>query len=293
MGATIREDAMPIAYPDILDLSTEGQSFAWGERETMLYALGIGLGADPMNESELSFVYENGLKAVPSLATVVAWGAGPGPAKMGINFLMVVHGEQKIELHKPMPTAARILAATRVIGAYDKGKDKGAVIVNETVLSDAETGETIVTLTGSTFARGDGGFGGPSEGAPEPHAVPSRAPDASLDLPTRPDQALIYRLSGDRNPLHCDPKVAKMAGFPRPILHGLCTYGLTCRAVLQTYADYRPERIKSHQVRFSAPVFPGETVTVDMWRNGDVVSFEARVKDRGVTVIKNGKTLLG
>ena len=283
---------MPIAYPDVLDLKAEGQTFAWGERETMLYALGIGLGADPMNETELPFVYENDLKSVPTLATVVAWGAGPGVGNMGINFLMVVHGAQKVELHQPMPTSARITADSRVLGAYDKGP-KGAVIVTETVLKEEGSGAKIATLTSSIFARGDGGFGGPADGAPEPHDVPTRAPDQSIDLPTRPDQALLYRLSGDRNPLHSNPTVAKMAGFPRPILHGLCTYGLTCRAVLQSYAEYRPERIKSHEARFSSPVFPGETVTVDLWKDGDVISFEARVQARGVTVIKNGKTVLG
>ena len=283
---------MPIAYPEILSLKSDPQPFAWTDRETMLYALGIGMGADPMNEQELPFVYESGLKAVPSMATVVAWGAGPPAGRMGINYLLVVHGEQKVEFHKPLPTEARITAEGRVIGAYDKG-DKGAVIYNETVLKDARTGEKIATLTGSTFARGDGNFGGPSDGAPEPHAVPTRAPDMTLEFPTRPDQALIYRLSGDRNPLHADPKIAKVAGFPRPILHGLCTYGITCRAVLQAYCDFDPTKVKSHQVRFSSPVFPGETIAVDLWKDGDVVSFEARVKERGVTVIRNGKTLLG
>lgn len=282
---------MPIRYPEILSMTSEPAPYQWGDRETMLYALGIGLGGDPMNEAELPFVYESGLKAVPTMATVVAWGAGPPIGSM-INFLMVVHGEQKCEFHKPFPTEAQITAEGRVIGAYDKG-DKGAVIYNETVLKDAKTGEKIATLTGSTFARGDGNFGGPSEGAPEPHEVPTRSPDKTVEFTTRPDQALIYRLSGDRNPLHSDPKVAKMAGFPRPILHGLCTYGITCRAVLQEYADFDPARIKSHQVRFSSPVFPGETIAVDLWRDGDVVSFEARVKERGVTVIKNGKSVLG
>jgi acyl dehydratase len=283
---------MPIAYPEILSLASEPQPFSWTDKDTMLYALGIGMGSDPMNEKELPFVYESGLKAVPTQATTVAWGAGPGIGKMGINFLLVVHGEQKVEFHKPLPTEASILATSRVIGAYDKG-DKGAVIYNETVLADAKTGEKIATLTGSTFARGDGNFGGPSEGAPEPHETPTRAPDRSVDITTRPDQALIYRLSGDRNPLHSDPKIAAAAGFPRPILHGLCTYGITCRAVLQEYCDFDPAKIKSHQVRFSSPVFPGETITVDLWKDGDVVSFEARVKSRGVTVVKNGKTLLG
>ena len=281
---------MAIAYPEILSLTSEGQAFAWDAKDAIIYALGVGMAADPMDENELAFVYEKDLKAVPTLAGVVAWGAGTGAP--GINYLLVVDGERKIEFHKPMTVQGQVTARSRVVGAWDKGAGKGAVIVSETTLSDA-AGEDVVTITGSLFARGDGGFGGPSEGQPEPHQVPARAPDMSVDIPTSPDQALIYRLSGDRNPLHCDPAVAKAAGFPRPILHGMCTYGITCRAVLQTYAGYDPAKFKSHQARFSAPVFPGETITVDLWKDGDVVSFEARIKDRGVTVIKNGKTVLG
>ncbi|MDB5441685.1 MAG: 3-alpha,7-alpha, 12-alpha-trihydroxy-5-beta-cholest-24-enoyl-CoA hydratase, partial [Phenylobacterium sp.] len=215
----------------------------------------------------------------------------PGLRVSQLNYLMVVHGEQKVELHKPLPISGSFTAQGRTVGAFDKGKDKGAVVVNETIWTD-EAGEKVATLTGSTFARGDGGFGGPSDGAPEPHAVPTRKPDISVPIETRPDQALLYRLNGDRNPLHSDPDVAKRAGFPRPILHGLCTYGITCRAVLQEICDYDPEQILSHQARFSAPVFPGDIVTVDLWKDGDVVSFEARVLDRGATVIRNGKTLL-
>ena len=136
-------------------------------------------------------------------------------------------------------------------------------------------------------------LGGPSEGQPEPHKVPGRAPDKIVDITTRPDQALVYRLCGDRNPLHSDPEFAKKAGFPKPILHGMCTYGITCRGVLQTYADYDPSAFKQHVARFSSPVFPGEIVTMELWKDGNVVSFEAKVKARGVTVIKSGKTVLG
>jgi acyl dehydratase len=291
---------VPIYYPDILDQRSEPRAFSYGDKDLMLYALGVGMGADPMDERELAFVYEKNLRAVPTVVTTLASGVArpapmappkPGHRVSQINYLMVVHGEQKIELHRPLPTSGSFTAASRTIGAFDKGKDKGAVIYNETVWTD-DAGEKIATLTGSTFARGDGGFGGPSEGAPEPHVVPTRAPDMSLDFATSPDQALLYRLNGDRNPLHSDPDVARRAGFDRPILHGLCTYGITCRAILAGITDYDPEPIKSHQARFSAPVFPGDVITVDLWRDGQTISFEARVTARGATVIKNGKTVL-
>ncbi|MGH7023857.1 MAG: MaoC/PaaZ C-terminal domain-containing protein [Caulobacteraceae bacterium] len=291
---------MPIYHPDILQQRTAPRQFSYGDKDVMLYALGIGLSADPLDERELPFTYERNLKVVPTAATVLAARARANRAEpelsaglrvSQINFLMVVHGEQKVELHRPLPPTGEFTAASRTIGAFDKGKEKGAVVVNETVWTNA-AGEKIATLTGSTFARGDGGFGGPAEGAPEPHQVPTRAPDLSLDFQTRPDQALIYRLNGDRNPLHADPEVARRAGFERPILHGLCTYGITCRAILAGITDFDPEPIASHQARFSAPVFPGDLITVDLWRDDKVVSFEARVKARGATVIKNGMTVL-
>ncbi len=291
---------MPIHYPDILDQRTAARTFSFDDKDIMLYALGIGMGADPMDAEELKFVYERELKVVPTAATVLAAGARgtgqpadmpPGHRPSQINFLMVVHGEQKIELHRPLPTSGAFTTESRTTGAYDKGEGKGAVLINETTWTN-EAGEKVATLTGSTFARGDGGFGGPSEGAPVPHPTPSRPADLSLDFTTQPDQALLYRLNGDRNPLHSDPEVAAKAGFPRPILHGLCTYGVTCRAILQGITGYDPEPILSHQARFSAPVFPGDTITVDLWRDGNEIAFEARVKARNVTVIKNGLTVL-
>jgi acyl dehydratase len=286
---------MPINYDEVMGLKKFGQRYAWTDREVMLYAVGIGMGADPMDDNELPFVNEatfsaRPLKVVPTFASVAAWGAAPGP--IDVNMLMVVDGERDISFHKPLPVKADITADVSVAGVFDKGKDKGAVIIRQTVLRDA-AGEALATLRSSQFARGDGGFGGPSEGQPTPHQVPSRVPDRSIDIATRPDQALIYRLCGDRNPLHSDPEFAKRAGFPRPILHGMCTYGITCRVVLQTYADYDPTAFRRHAVRFSAPVYPGETVTMDLWRDGHVISFEAKVKGRGVTVIKSGRTELG
>jgi acyl dehydratase len=286
---------MSARYDELMALKNLGQKYAYTDREVMLYAYGIGLGADPMDEKELAFVNEacfteRPLKVVPTFASVAAWGAGPG--EMNLNKVMVVDGERDITFHRPMPVAAKITADSSVLGVYDKGEGKGVVIRHKTVLKD-EQGAELATLVASRFARGDGGVGGPSQGQPEPHAMPKRAPDRTVDIATRPDQALVYRLCGDRNPLHSDPEFARKAGFRKPILHGMCTYGLTCRGVLQTYADYDPSAFKQHAVRFSSPVYPGETVTMEMWKDADVISFEAKVKERGVTVIKSGRTVLG
>ncbi|MGP9811196.1 MaoC/PaaZ C-terminal domain-containing protein [Rhodopseudomonas sp. NSM] len=286
---------MSARYDELMALKTTGQNYAYTDRDVMLYAYGIGLGADPMDERELAFVNEatyteRPLKVVPTFASVAAWGAGPG--EMNLNRLLVVDGERDITFHRPMPVAAKITADSSVLAVYDKGKDKGVVIRHQTILRD-EAGAELATLLASRFARGDGGFGGPALEQPEPHKMPDRAPDRTIDITTRPDQALIYRLCGDRNPLHSDPEFAKKAGFPRPILHGMCTYGITCRGVLQTYADYDASAFRQHAVRFSSPVYPGETVTMDLWKDGNVVSFEARVKARDVTVIKSGRSVLG
>src|ERR1700759_2608794 len=271
---------MPIKYEELMALKNLGQKYAYTDREVMLYACGIGLGADPMDEKELAFVNEaaatpRALKVVPTFASVAAWGAGPG--EMNLNRVMVVDGERDITFHKPLATSANITPDSTVLAAYDKGKDKGAVIRHQTVLKDAASGEKLATLVASRFARGDGGFGGPSEGQPDPHPIPSRAPDRTVDIVTRPDQALVYRLCGDRNPLHSNPGFAKKAGFPKPILHGMCTYGITCRGVLQTYADYDPSAFRQHAARFSSPVYPGETVTMEMWSVGHGRVFEAKV----------------
>jgi len=286
---------MPINYDELMALKNLDQRYSYGDREVMLYAYGIGMGADPMDEKELAFVNEGTaiprpLKVVPTFASVAAWGASPG--EMNLNRVMVVDGERDITFHRPLPVAEKLLVDSRVLAVFDKGKDKGAVIRHQTVLKN-EKGEQLATLVASRFARGDGGFGGPSDGAPEAHKVPSRSPDRSIDISTRPDQALVYRLCGDRNPLHSDPEFARRAGFPRPILHGMCTFGITCRGILQTYADYDPAAFKQHAARFSSPVYPGETVTLDLWKDGNVISFEARVKARDAVVIRSGKTVLG
>jgi acyl dehydratase len=282
---------MPIDYDEIMKLKSEGQEFRYTERETMLYALGIGFMRDPLNEKELPFVYENRLKAVPTMGTVIAFGQSV-IGLTGINFLMLVHGEQRLTIHKPLPSCAEIVADERIVGAYDKGPGKGALIIGEKIIRDKASGEKLCTLVGTAFARGDGGFGGPKEGAPEPHAIPDRAPDLVHEADTRADQAFLYALSGDRNPLHRDPRVARMAGFPRPILHGLCTYGIACRSVLSTVCDYDSAKIAGFDVRFSAPVFPGETIVTEIWVDDPTVSFRSKVKERDVVCLNNGKCTL-
>ncbi|MDE2352918.1 MAG: MaoC family dehydratase, partial [Alphaproteobacteria bacterium] len=194
---------------------------------------------------------------------------------------------------RALPPEGELIADSRVTEAYDKGAGKGAVVYTETRVRSAADGEAMFTLGSTTFARGDGGFGGPKEGAPAPHALPDRAPDLVHECDTRVDQALLYALSGDRNPLHRDPNVAKMAGFPRPILHGLCTYGTACRAVISTVCRYDATKITGFDVRFSAPVFPGETIVTEMWVDGPVISFRSKVKERDVVVLNNGKCTLG
>ena len=284
---------MPIDYPAILDLTETGKKFTHTDRETMLYALGLGYGCDPMNTDELPFVYEQELRAVPTLASVVASGAGVPTDKLGVNYKLVLHGEEKTILHRPMPAQATLIADSRVIEVYDKGEGKGAIIVRETVLRDEADGEPVATLERTIFARGDGGAGGSTAAMPKPHPTPDRAPDKVIEYPIAGNQAAIYRLSGDRNPLHIDPERGKAAGFDGPILHGLCTYGFTCRAVLEAFCDFDPDRIASHQARFSSPVLMGEKLRINMWmEDAKTISFQAEAPDRGVTVLKNGLTKL-
>ena len=282
---------MPVTYDSLMSLKSEGDEFTYTDKETMLYALGVGMGRDPLNADELPFVYENGLKTVPTMASVLAWGQST-LGRAGINFMLVVHGEQRLTMHKPLPPAATIIADERVTGAVDKGPGKGALIFTEKTIRLKDTNELLCTTGGTIFARGDGGFGGPSTGGPAVHAIPDRTPDAVCASDTRVDQALLYRLSGDRNPLHSDPNFAKMAGFPKPILHGLCSYGTACRAVLQTMCNYDHTLITGFDVRFSSPVFPGETIITEMWKDGNVVSFRSKLKERDVVVLNNGKCTL-
>jgi len=281
---------MTIVYDKLLALDIPEVVQTYTEKDAILYALGLGFGHDPLNADELSFVYEKSIKLLPTFAMVLGWpGFWARDLDTGIDWVKLVAGEQGLVLHQPLKPRGTVVGKTRVTEVIDKGLGKGALVYSERVVVDQATGERIATATHTTFCRGDGGFGGPPREAPPVHAIPERAPDHVCDLPTRPEAALIYRLSGDPNPLHVDPAVAKAAGFPRPILHGLATVGIAGHAILKRLCDYDSARLAAIAGRFSAPVLPGETIRTEMWRDGTVVSFRARVIERDVIALNNGR----
>ncbi len=260
-------------------------------RDTILYALGIGVGLDRPTEAEtLRFAYEPDLVALPTTATILAYpGFWQKEPRFGLDWRRILHGEQSIRIHRPLPVEGWLTGRTEIEGIFDKGADKGALVYSRREVREEATGALLATIVQGSFLRGDGGFGGTQDGAPKPHPVPERAPDLTIALPTRPEQALIYRLSGDTNPLHIDPAVASSAGFARPILHGLCTYGIAGRALLSGLCEGRPERLTRIDCRFTSPVYPGETVRTEIWREGDGrAAFRSSVPERSVVVLNNG-----
>ncbi|MGC4251010.1 MAG: MaoC/PaaZ C-terminal domain-containing protein [Sphingobium sp.] len=257
---------------------------SWSERDTILYALGVG--AD-----DLPFVYEKQLVALPTMAAAVGY---PGfdfwtAPELGIDTGRIVHGETEVLLHRPLPSAGQFSSINQVEQIWDKGEGKGAVVRQTRQIHDAQ-GVHIATVTNSSMLRGNGGFGGRTEGQPAPRPVPDdRQPDEVVTLATAPNQALLYRLSGDYNPLHIDPAAAQAVGFDRPILHGLCTFGVAGRAILAALCGNDPARLRRIGVRFSSPVYPGETISVEIWKGADgTASFRAIAKERGTTVLNNG-----
>ena len=261
-----------------IDLSYIGRKLggvtqSWTQKDVMLYGLGVGCGRE-----DLAFVYERDLKVLPTFAVVPAFPAmlNLGGA-MQVNPAMVLHGEQSIELVAgAIPTEATVTTTPTIKAVYDKGK--GAVVVVATESIDGN-GKVLFRGQSSIFVRGEGGFGGDRGPSGAQNVPPDRKPDTSISYKTLPQQALIYRLSGDMNPLHADPDFAKMGGFDVPILHGLCTFGHAGRAVLATYCDNDPSRLKTFAVRFSGVVFPGETITTDMWKVDDhTIVFTARTE---------------
>lgn len=265
--------------------------------DAMLYALGVGLGADPMDERQLAFVNDTvpgTPRAVPTMAVILGYpGSWMRNPDTGIDFSMIVHGEELVVLHAPLPAAGTVVSRHHVTHVIDKGAGRGAIVTYDKELFDKATGTRLATVTHTTFCRGDGGFSardGLTDGAPPPPPkVPERAPDLACELATLPQQALIYRLCADRNPLHSEPAAARKAGFERPILHGLGTFGVAGHALLATCCGYDPTRLQRMFARFSAPVFPGETIRVEIYREGTEFAFRARAKERDKIVLDYGR----
>jgi acyl dehydratase len=259
---------------------------SWTSKDTLLYAVGVGAGT-----AELPFTTENSAgidqQVLPTFAVIVGSGGAPFSRAGDIDFTQLVHGEQAIELAGPIPVEGTVKTTGRITGIYDKGK--GAVIATESVSVDAATGEPRFTTRSSAYIRGAGGFGGERGPSGPRNVPPERDPDHRVTYLTSPDQALVYRLSGDRNPLHSDPEFAKLGGFDRPILHGLCTYGFTGRALLHSLCGGDPARFRSMEGRFSAPVYPGDELTVSMWETGDGEAVFTTTAHTGATVIDAGK----
>lgn len=264
----------------------------FGPLDAVRYALSIGLGHDPLDPWQLQFVDDHkGPRIVPSFCSVLGHpGFWPADPRTTVDAARLVHAEQGFRLERPIPSAGTVVGETRIVDVVDKGAAKGALLYLEKDLRDAGSGAVIATETRTLMLRGDGGYDGPS-GTPRPApAEPAGEPDRTVAVATRPEQALLYRLNGDPNPLHLDPEIARQAGFERPILHGLCTFGIACHAVLRALAGDEPDSLRSMSARFSAPVFPGETVAVEMWRSG---AFRARAVERDVFVLRNGLAAFG
>jgi acyl dehydratase len=273
---------------DIIGTEWDAGESSWTSKDALLYALGVGAGsADPLEE--LAFTTENShqvpQKVLPTFASVVPAlrGKFSGPSFGDFPLEAVLHAEQGVTLFSELPVEATVSTRATVKAIYDKGRD--ALIVTENVSTDVASGKDLFATRSGIFVRGKGGFGG-ERGASQPWELPGRPADHVVDLGTKPDQALIYRLSGDRNPLHSDPWFAKKAGFDRPILHGQCTYGLTGRALLSALCGNDPARFGSMSARFSAVTFPGRRLRVEIWVAGTVVQF--RTLDGGSVVLDRG-----
>ena len=264
------------------------------EKDCILYALGVGMGLDPLDEECLKFVYEDGLKILPSQSVIMAHpGFWAKEEDTGVDWVKVLHAGQEIIFHNPIPPSATVEATTRITEVTDKGERVGALINSERIVSDIKTGMEICTLITTILARGDGGFSGERKtSAFKPDVIPMRDPDDICDLPTLPQQALLYRLSGDFNPLHASPTVARNAGFKAPILHGLCTFGVMTHALIKMCCDYDPSRFKRMRLRFSAPVYPGETIRTEIWHNDNEIAFRCKSLEQGKIVINNGYLLV-
>ncbi len=262
------------------------------ERDTMLYALAVGAGADPLDETDLRWTHEEALQALPTLATVVAWDRSWTPAS-GIDWPRVVHGDQQLRLLQPLAPAAHVRAEACVTQVLDKGAGRGALVRVQTSLFDAGTGQALAVASTGFFARGNGGCGSAGPPAEPPVQLPTHPPDHEARVRTLPQQALLYRLCGDRNPIHAVPGLARRSGFERPVLHGLCSYGMAARVLVRAFAEGDASRLATLDVRFSSPLYPGETLHFECWQDGPLqLLFRARCAERGHLVLDQGRATL-
>ena len=279
---------MGLNYEQLMAYRPVNIAVSYAERDCILYALGIGIGMEPLDPGALKFVYERaGLEAFPTMAVVLGWPGRLTDPAFGVDERLVVAGDLKVVLHRPLAAQAQLTSRPRIKEVIDKGSGNAAIILNSRELIGAD-GAPVATVDSSTFARKHGGFGGKVTETPAPPAVPQRPPDRVCDLATPPNLALLYRLNGDENPLHADPERAKVAGFDRPILHGAASFGVAAHAILRTVADYRPERLAAIEARFSRPVFPGDTIRTEMWPQGERIFFQCRAVGRDDVVLSNG-----
>ena len=283
---------MPMNFDSVGAVSSPGER-SWTSKDGLIYALGVGAGQTDPTGFELEFTTENSKdiaqKILPTYPVVIGLGGGGDMPSFGnINFAMLVHGEQGLDVFGPIPAEGTVVSTTKIVGIYDK--KSGALVVTEGESKYKDSGELAFRTRSGIFIRGEGGFGedhGPA--LPPKVVIPDKAADHEVTYATRTDQALLYRLSGDRNPLHSDPSFAAMAGFPKPILHGLCTYGFTGRALLHTLCGSDPARFSGMDVRFTRPVMPGDVLTVRMWLEGSGEALFQTVTQDGTVVIDGGR----
>jgi acyl dehydratase len=282
---------VPIDLDKVLGAELPGAVATWDADDVILYHLGVGAGVPPADEGELQYTYEARLKVLPSFGVVPVFGALAGLVGLdGLSFnpMMLLHGEQEIELSGPIPAQAKVDNTAKVTQVYDKGK--GALVVVE-ARTDDESGKPLFVNRFAAFLRGEGGFGGEPGPAPG-NEPPARSADHVVESATLPQQALLYRLSGDKNPLHIDPSFAQLGGFDRPILHGLCSYGIVCKAVVDGALGGDVGKVAGYRARFSGVVFPGETIVTSMWEEGERIVVSSRTKERDTPVISNAAIVL-
>jgi acyl dehydratase len=278
---------MPIDIDRALGAELPDRRSSWDATDVILYHLGLGAGVPPTDPAEIAYTFEDGLTVLPSFGVIPAVPMlmdmleVPG---MDVDLARLLHGEQDLEIHGVLPAAATVRTSATITDIYDKGS--GALVVLETLTRDAETEQLLATNRFSAFVRGEGGFGRGSDNPSRPPMVrPSRPPDHQVECPTLPQQALLYRLSGDMNPIHANPEFARRGGFDQPILHGLCSYGMVCKAVVDTVLGGDTARVSRYRGRFAGVVYPGETIVAQMWREGTTVFVEALSKERNTPVL--------